>query len=86
MLTIDDARGASTQLTLVDLAGSERTRKSGAAGKTEQMKEACAINSSLATLGRCVPAGVAPKGGDSLARLTSWASFESHGIQHESRG
>ncbi|KAH8074045.1 thymidylate synthase [Aureococcus anophagefferens] len=46
-LTFDDGRGASTQLTLVDLAGSERTRKSGASGKAAQMREACAINSSL---------------------------------------
>ncbi|KAH8058813.1 hypothetical protein JL720_14003 [Aureococcus anophagefferens] len=58
-LTFDDGRGASTQLTLVDLAGSERTRKSGASGKAAQMREACAINSSLSTLGRCVAALVA---------------------------
>ncbi|EGB04583.1 hypothetical protein AURANDRAFT_4817, partial [Aureococcus anophagefferens] len=60
-LTFDDGRGASTQLTLVDLAGSERTRKSGASGKAAQMREACAINSSLSTLGRCVAALVAAR-------------------------
>ena len=63
ILTVDDGRGSATQVTLVDLAGSERTRKSGAAsrGRESQMKEACAINSSLQTLGRCVAALAARK-------------------------
>ncbi|KAK9840656.1 hypothetical protein WJX81_007629 [Elliptochloris bilobata] len=42
----------SSRLYLVDLAGSERVRASGAGGA--QLRETCAINSSLTTLGRVI--------------------------------
>ena len=48
-----DAEWASARgrLFLVDLAGSERTKRSGVVGQT--FDEACSINQSLTTLGRC---------------------------------
>ena len=54
LLYITGTHAASGQtlsgcLNLVDLAGSERTGRSGAEG--QRMKEACAINKSLSTLG-----------------------------------
>ena len=51
-----DAEWASARgrLFLVDLAGSERTKRSGAMG--ERFDEACSINQSLTTLGRCIQA------------------------------
>ena len=45
------ARG---RLFLVDLAGSERTKRSGVSG--QHFDEACSINQSLTTLGRCISA------------------------------
>ncbi len=53
-----EATDAQTQavsrgkLTFVDLAGSERVKKSGAAGET--LREAAAINTSLAALGNVI--------------------------------
>ena len=49
-----DAEWASSlgRLFLVDLAGSERTKRSGAIG--QNFDEACSINQSLTTLGRCI--------------------------------
>lgn len=51
-----DAEWASARgrLFLVDLAGSERTKRSGAIG--QNFDEACSINQSLTTLGRCIQA------------------------------
>ena len=51
---------AKGRLFLVDLAGSERTKRSGAVG--QNFEEACSINQSLTTLGRCIQA-LAGKGG-----------------------
>ena len=56
-----DAEWASARgrLFLVDLAGSERTKRSGAMG--ERFDEACSINQSLTTLGRCIQALASPR-------------------------
>ena len=53
--------GAVGRLYLVDLAGSERTKRSGVTGAG--FDEACSINASLTTLGRCVQALAAPRSG-----------------------
>lgn len=45
---------AVTSLTIVDLAGSERQKRTDAKGKN--LKEACQINQSLSTLGKCFDA------------------------------
>ena len=42
------------RLYLVDLAGSERLKRSGVGSSGQGFSEACAINSSLTTLGRCI--------------------------------
>ena len=52
------ARG---RLFLVDLAGSERTKRSGVVGQS--FEEACSINQSLTTLGRCIGALASKNGG-----------------------
>ena len=57
------ARG---RLFLVDLAGSERTKRSGAVG--HNFDEACSINQSLTTLGRCIQA-LAAAGGSHKSKL-----------------
>lgn len=52
------------RLYLVDLAGSERVKRSGLETSSQEFSEACAINASLTTLGRCIQilAGKAKKG------------------------
>ncbi|KAL1520451.1 hypothetical protein AB1Y20_022032 [Prymnesium parvum] len=52
------------RLYLVDLAGSERNKRSGAEASSQEFGEACAVNASLTTLGRCIQilAGKAKKG------------------------
>ena len=45
-------QGGAGRLYLVDLAGSERTKRSGVEG--QGFDEACSINQSLTTLGRCI--------------------------------
>lgn len=58
--TRDGPRTLRARLLLVDLAGSERVRRSAVTGAA--LEEACAINSSLECLGRCVAILAAPKG------------------------
>ena len=52
--------GARGKLYLVDLAGSERTKRSGTSG--HNFEEACSINQSLTSLGRCVSLLAAGRG------------------------
>ena len=65
-----DVMWASAQgrLFLVDLAGSERTKRSGVVGLS--FDEACSINQSLTTLGRCIGALASAKsGGGATAKM-----------------
>jgi hypothetical protein len=57
--------GAKTEkfscINLVDLAGSEKNDKTGATG--DRLKEGCAINKSLTTLGQVIKTLVEKQGG-----------------------
>ena len=66
--------GAVGRLYLVDLAGSERTKRSGVTGAG--FDEACSINASLTTLGRCVQALAAPRSGQGERRARAVPRLE----------
>ena len=54
-------------INLVDLAGSEKNTQTGAAG--DRLKEACAINKSLSTLGNVIKALVDKQSGKSKKKI-----------------